>query len=87
MHGKMPDQFLSRSSSTHRRVQPLHPSLQIFVVVWRRDLYGHAEQVRLCPVHPGKSAFLSLKSAEAKCRSLDSLRSLGMTWAPSARSG
>jgi hypothetical protein len=42
------------------------------------------ELIRLCPVHPGKSGFLPLKS-QRQCRSLDSLRSLGMTEV--ARSG
>ena len=77
MRRKMPDLLLSGSRSTRRRVQPLHPSPQIFVVVRRSDLSARMEQIRPCPVHPGKSAFLPVKSAE--CRSLDSLRSLGMT--------
>jgi hypothetical protein len=40
------------------------------------------EQIRRCPVHPGKAAFLPLERTEVglgKCRSPDSLRSLGMT--------
>jgi hypothetical protein len=64
MRRKMPDLLLSGSRSTRRRVQPLHPSTQIFVVVRRSDLSARMEQIRLCPVHPGKSAFLPVKSAE-----------------------
>jgi len=33
-------------------------------MVWRRDLSAPMEQIRPCPVHPGKSAFLPVKSAE-----------------------
>jgi hypothetical protein len=41
------------------------------MVRWR-DLSADAEQIRLCPVHPGKSAFLPVKrNAGGKCRSLD----------------
>ena len=33
-------------------------------MVWRGDLSAHTEQIRLCPVHPGKSGFLSLERSE-----------------------
>ena len=45
-------------------------------MAWRSDLPAHTEQIRPCPVHPGKSAFLpvkelSLKSSRSRARGED----------------
>jgi hypothetical protein len=50
-------------------------------MTWRRDLSAHREQIRPCPEHPGKYGSLPLKRPKERqctCRSLDSLRSLGI---------
>jgi len=61
MHRKMPDRLLSGSELP----APAHPSslstTSRSLMAWRSDLPAHTEQIRPCPVHPGKSAFLPVK--------------------------
>jgi hypothetical protein len=96
MHGKMPDQFLSGSSSTHRRVQPLHPRLHIFDGVEEGSLRPHGADPALTyasgeirvPAGEERRGQVQIPRLAALARDdTGSLRSFGMTDPRCTRSG